>query len=234
MTDVRDSIVRSGNVLLPNSHGLRVRPQRPVRAVLALLLVVASVVAALTVFTRIGDRSDVLVATRTVLAGQRVVDSDFRVVSISTDDQLSTVSASDRAVLVGQYAKVRIEQGSVVTIGELQPKPLVSQDRVLMSVLVPAGQVPVGLREQSRVVLIVTGDSAPAPTLVEATVASVPGDLPALLGDTGSVQSSSVPLSVEVAPEFVSLIGSATAVSIGVLDPSAPLPGAQVSAGPGG
>ena len=229
MTDVRDSPVRTSGVALPSGRGLRVRPQRPVRAVLALLLVVASVVAALTVFTRIGDRSDVLVATRTVLAGEQVSASDFRVVSISTEDELVTVAAADREVLVGQYAKVRIEAGAVVTAGELQPEPLVSPDRVLMSVVVPAGEVPVGLREQSRVVLVVLGGGASSSTLVEATVVAIPRDLPALLADTAAVRSSSIPLSVEVAPEFVALIGSAEDVSLGVLDPFAVLPGAQVA-----
>ena len=95
-----------------------------------------------------------LVATRTVLAGEQLVDTDFRVVSISTEDDLATISASNRNVLVGQYARVRIEAGVVVTPGALQTDPLVSPDRVLMSVLVPAGEVPRGLREQSRVALV--------------------------------------------------------------------------------
>lgn len=228
MTDTREhpSQVVSDD-LIPPGRGLRVRPQRPVRAVLALLLVVASVVAALTVYTRIGDRSDVLVATRTVLAGEQTSDTDFRVVSISTEDDLATVSADDRPLLVGQYAKVRIEAGAVLTSSELQPDPLVSIERVLMSVLVPAGEVPVGLREQSRVVLVVAGGTTTSPTLVEATVAAIPSNLSTVLADTTGVRSQSIPLSVEVAPEFVSLVGSANEVSLGVLDPAAPVPGAQ-------
>lgn len=225
MTDVRDAPARTGTEFASAGRGLRVRPQRPVRAVMALLLVVASVVAALTVFTRIGDRSEVLVATRTVLAGQQVTEADFRVVSISTDDELATIPASQWQLLVGQYARVRIEAGAVVAGAALQPDRLVSEGRVLMSVLVPAGEVPIGLREQSRVVLVVTGDNAIEPVLVDATIAAIPRDLSAILSDTAGVRSASVPLSVEVSPEAVTLVGSAEDVSVGVLDPSASFPG---------
>lgn len=225
MTEVRDAPARTGIEFSAAGRGLRVRPQRPVRAVMALLLVVASVVAALTVFTRIGDRSEVLVATRTVLAGQQVTEADFRVVSISTDDELATIPASQWQLLVGQYARVRIEAGAVVAGAALQPDRLVSEGRVLMSVLVPAGEVPIGLREQSRVVLVVTGDNAIEPVLVDATIAAIPRDLSAILSDTAGVRSASVPLSVEVSPEAVTLVGSAEDVSVGVLDPSASFPG---------
>ena len=222
MTDVREVPVGAGSEFASAGRGLRVRPQRPVRAVMALLLVVASVVAALTVFTRIGDRSDVLVATRTVLAGEQVAESDFRVVSISTDDELATVPASERALLAGQYARVRIEAGAVVPAAAVQPERLVSAGRVLMSVVIPAGEVPVGLREQSRVVLVVTGANAVEPVLVDATVTAIPGDLLSILADTAGVRAASVPISVEVAPESVTLVGSADDVSIGVVDPSTP------------
>ena len=53
-------------------RGLRVRPQRPGRALFGVLLVVASVVVALTIYTRIGDRHEVLAVTRTVLAGEQL------------------------------------------------------------------------------------------------------------------------------------------------------------------
>ena len=231
MTDTLTRAERVGERPGSSGRGLRVRPQRPVRAVLALLLVVASVVAALTVYSRIGDRTDVLVASRTILAGDRLTDADFRVVSLSTDGDLAVTEASSRALLVGQYAKVRIEEGAVVTRGAIQPDELVSADRVLMSVLVPAGDVPRGLRERSRVALVVDVGDGAAPELVEATVVAVPPDLPAILSDTANVRSTAVALSVEVAPRFVAMVGSADEVSVGVLDPSAPFPGAQASTG---
>ena len=67
--------------------------------------------------------------------------------------------------------------GSLLVADSVQARPLVDPSKVLMSVPVPLSGVPAGLREGSRLVLIVTpqtaGRHAP-PVLVEATVAAVP------------------------------------------------------------
>src|SRR3954447_20632337 len=126
--------------------GLRVRPQRPARALAGALLVVASMVASLTVYSRIGDRHEVLALARTVLAGDRLADGDFKVVSISSDDSLTTVPASARPSLVGQYAKVRMLAGSLVVGDSVQPGPLVDPTKVLMS---PQGHRPLATQPRA-------------------------------------------------------------------------------------
>jgi hypothetical protein len=87
--------------------------------------------------------------------------------------------------------------------------------------------VPVGLREQSRVTLIVsaprTAATSDPPALVEAIVLSVPHNLAEIVGSSAS-QRDAVPLTVEIDPRWVSLVGTAESVSIGVLDPLAPFP----------
>ena len=216
-------------VLVPRSSGLRVRPQRPARAFFAGLVVVAAVVAALALYTRIGDRSEVLVVTRTVLAGDEIRDEDLRVVSISSDDDITTVSADARAGLVGQYARVRMVSGSFVVAESFQREPLVTPGRVLSAVTVPVGLIPVGLREQSRVALVVIpGDElgeviGEAPRLVEATITAIPRNLTELVGSDAGPRAT-VSLSVEIAPEDVELVGSAKAASVHVLEASAPFP----------
>lgn len=202
--------------------GLRMRPQRPIRALLGALLVVGSVVAAITIYTSLGDRVKVLAATRTILAGEPIDAADLRIVAISTDDELATISATERSVVIGQYARVRIAAGALVVDEAIQTAPLVDPDRVLMAIQVSAGSVPVGLREQSRVVLIVerstsvTNDTPPR--LVEATVVSVPADLAGRVAGAGP--NDVVALSVEVPPDAAAAIGTAEEISIGVLDPT--------------
>ena len=212
------------------ARGLRITPRRPGRALLGLLLVAASVATAMTIYLRIGDRMDVLVAARPVLAGQQIEPSDLRVVSVSIDGGLSSVPATDRALFIGRYAKVRIASGTLIVDANTQLDPLVSDDRVLMSVAVPLSGVPIGLRERSRLALIVTPSRTTAtanPTvLVEATVAAVPSDLASIVGGEVS-RSASIALSVEVPPEHVALVGSAESIAVGVLDPSAPFPDEQ-------
>ena len=141
---------------LATKPGLRMRPYRPVRALAGAFVVIASVVAAIALYSRIGDRTDVLAVNRTVLAGEQLTAADLEVVSISSDDHLAFVGASDRGLVVGQYARVRLAADSLLVPESLQPTALVDPGRVLMSVEVPAGQIPVGLREQSRLVLVVT------------------------------------------------------------------------------
>src|SRR5215208_2821419 len=99
---------RLGTSELAHRSGLRVRPQRTARALFGLLLVAVFVVAVLVIYTRIGNRSEVLAVNRTVLAGEQLTEGDLRVVSVSADDSFASVPATARSSLVGQYAKVRM------------------------------------------------------------------------------------------------------------------------------
>ncbi len=72
--------------VLASKPGLRMRPHRPMRALAGALIVVASVVAALALYTRIGNRTEVLAVSRDVLAGEQIDDADLEVVSMSSDD----------------------------------------------------------------------------------------------------------------------------------------------------
>lgn len=212
---------------LASKPGLRVRPYRPMRALVGALIVVAAVVAALAIYTRIGNRTEVLAVTRAVLAGEQITDADLQVVSISSDDSFPAIPASNRTIVVGQYAKVRLAAGSLLVNDSIQPDELVNPDRVRVSVEVPVGLIPVGLREQSRLTLVVTpaqsGGDHPRPVLIEATVFAVPRNLAEIVGTDESGRSM-VALTIEIDPQWVSLVGSASAVSVGVLDPAAPFP----------
>src|SRR3954464_6828144 len=112
-TQTGERLGLAGTELAPRSR-LRVRPQRPARALFGLLLVAVCVVAVLVIYTRVGNRTDVLALNRTVLAGEQLGDTDLRVVSISADESFASVPAASRASLVGQYAKVRLVEGSLL------------------------------------------------------------------------------------------------------------------------
>src|SRR5436190_15097103 len=134
MADVRDSSrprMTVAGAELGAGSGLRMRPQRPIRAVFAGLLVVASVAIAVTVYSRIGDRHEVLAVTRTVLAGEQLTDTDLKEVSISSDGSFASMPASSRSLIVGQYAKVRLVSGSLLVTDSVQSRPLVDPQRVL-------------------------------------------------------------------------------------------------------
>ena len=205
------------------------------RALAGAMIVIAAVVAALAIYTRVGDRTEVLAVRRPVLAGEQITRDVLQVVSISADESFPSLPATDLGLVVGQYARVRIASGSLLVADSIQPGRLVDPKRVLMSVVVPVGLIPVGLREQSRLTLVVTpaptGEPA-VPALVEAIVASVPRNLTEIVGSDESGRAM-VALSVEVDPQWVSLVGSASAVSVGVLDPQSPFPDAADQLGVG-
>jgi hypothetical protein len=207
--------------------GLRIRPYRPMRALVGAMIVIASVVAALAIYTQIGDRREVLAVRDGVLAGERITDENLQVVSISSDDSFPSISATNRALVVGQYAKVRLAAGALLVTDAIQPEELVNPERVRVSVQVTAGLVPVGLREQTRVTLVVTpplsGAERQPPVLVEAVVLFVPRNLAEIVGSSGT-EHDMVPLTVEIEPQWVSLVGTAGTVSVGVLDGQAPFP----------
>jgi hypothetical protein len=216
----------AGSELSPRS-GLRVRPQRPARALFGLLLVAVCVVGVLVIYTRVGDRQEVLAVRRTVLAGEQLADADLRVVSISADDSFPSVPATARSSIVGQYAKVRMIDGSLLVADSVQARPLVDPSKVLMSVAVPLSGVPTGLREGSRLMLVVTPDAGEAaPVLVEATVAAVPRNLGELVsgGDSNGSSSSTIALTVEVDPNAAATVGPAKAVAVAVLASDEPFP----------
>ena len=177
------------------------------RALVGAMLVIAAVVAALAIYARVGNRNEVLAVRRSILAGEQILDGDLQVVSISSDDSFPSIPASDRALVVGQYAKVRLASGALLVADSIQSEQLVDPERVLMSVVVPVGLIPVGLREQSRLTLVVTpaqsGSSREPPVLVEAVVAAVPRNLAEIVGSDESGRAM-VALSVEVDPQWVS------------------------------
>jgi hypothetical protein len=186
------------------------------------LLLVATVVAGLALYSSLSDDTEVLVLRETVLAGEQLTTEDLRVVAVSSQDDVAWVRADQRSMVVGQYARYRLAEGGFLTADAVQPERLVTPGRVLMSVEVPAGQVPVGLRERSEVVLVVTGPggSDATSTVVNAVVAAVPRDLATVIEDGGDAGRDVVALSVEVPAEMVTTVGTAAAVSVGVLDGS--------------
>lgn len=212
-----------GSVLAARS-GVRMRPARPARALLGALLVVAAVVAALALYSRLGDRTRVLALNRTVLAGEQITSADLRVVGVSSDDAVAWVEADDQAVVVGQFARYRLPEGALLVDESVQSRPLVTPGKVLVAVAVATAEIPVGLREQTRLVLVVAvpgppgGEPAP-PILVEAVVVAVPADLAAVVGGTSSGSPSYASLTVEIDPELVAVVSSADSVGVALVDP---------------
>ena len=161
------------------------RPRNPGRVAAGVLVVALSMLLALIAFRGSGHRVAVLVVARDVPAGAQITDGDLSVVNVAADAPLPTVSATERATIVGEYAKVRLLRGSLLIDGALQRGPLVDPNAAVLAIQVATGALPIGLREQSRVWLVLSPATGAATAVVNATVASLPVDL-----GTGAVSLS--------------------------------------------
>jgi hypothetical protein len=112
-------------------------------------------------------------------------------------------------------------RGTLLAPGSLQLQPLVDPARAVVALPITSTQVPVGLREGSRLLVTVISSSPAVPVVVvEGTVVAVPV-FPA--GAASGAVSVQVPLSQ------VATVSSAAKVAISLIDPSVPLPAGVIA-----
>ena len=195
----------------PSSTPARISSRARGRLALGALIVAIGVLINLAIYRSVDDKSPVLQLNRDVPAGQQISADDFRTVEIGADGAFRSVPSSDLNAVVGSYAKVRLIAGTLLAHEALQAGPLVAPGASVVAVTVPAGEVPIGLRERSRVsVVIVASDR---------TSASVNGTIVGLPSQTGS--SGQVSVSIELAAGDAGAVAAAEKVRLVLLDPGA-------------
>jgi hypothetical protein len=172
----------------------------------------------LLVFASTDKRVAVLQVVRDLPAGTQLTADDVRTVDVSADPSLAVVRAVDLSTVVGQYAKVRIVGGGLLSTGLLQARPLVAPGSAVVAVTVPAGEVPAGLRERSQVEVVMptTGDTLP--------VAPVTGRVVGLPASPDSV-TGQMSLSLEVSSADAVTVANATAIRVVLIDPGVDVAG---------
>ena len=139
---------------LPAPSPSRLSSRARGRLAIGALVVAVGVLLNLAVYRGVNDRTPVLQLARDVPAGQQLVLEDFRSVGVGSDGTFRSVPAGELNALVGSYAKVRLLAGSLLAREVLQSGPLVGAGASVVAVTVPAGEVPVGLRERSKVAVV--------------------------------------------------------------------------------
>ena len=181
------------------------------RLALGALVVVIGVLINLAIYRGVDDKSPVLQLNRDVPAGQQISADDFRTVGIGSDGAFRSVPSNDVNAVVGSYAKVRLIAGTLLAREALQAGPLVAAGASVVAVTVPAGEVPIGLRERSRVrVVMVASDRT------STSVAGLVVGLPAKAGSSGQVS-----VSIELAAADAVSVAAAEKVRLVLLDPGA-------------
>ena len=166
----------------------------------------------LLVFASADKRVAVLQVVRDLPAGTQLTADDVRSIDVSADPSLAVVHAVDLPTIVGQYAKVRIVGGGLLSTGLLQARPLVAPGAAVVAVTLPAGEVPAGLRERSQVEVVMptTGDTLP--------LAPVTGRVVGLPAAPDSV-TGQMSLSLEVSSADAVTVANAAAVRVVLVDP---------------
>ena len=136
-------------------RGFRPTSRRRSRIASGVALGAVAVAGNVLVYSSVDDRQLVLQAVRDVPAGAAVTQSDLGVVSVDVADSVRTIPSDEMTTTIGRYAKVRLVAGSLVVHEALQDRPLVSPGAGITAVQVPEGALPVGLRERSRVQLVI-------------------------------------------------------------------------------
>ncbi|MEY2400185.1 MAG: hypothetical protein QOJ08_296 [Ilumatobacteraceae bacterium] len=166
----------------------------------------------LLVFSTADRRVAVLQVVRDLPAGAQLGRADLRSIELSTDPSLAVVKTTEIASVIGQYTKVRIVTGGLLSSGLLQAGALVAPGSAVVAVTIPSGELPAGLRERSQVQIVIppTGDEVPPPP-VNGRVVGLP-EVP----DSTTGQLS---ISFEVSALDAVVVASATRVRVILLDP---------------
>jgi hypothetical protein len=196
----------------PSRVGFRPGSRRRARVAVGAGLAAVAVGGNVLVYRALGDTTPVLQVVSPVRAGQVVTAGDVRVVEVDLDPTVPFVPATDLDRVVDQYARVHLVAGTLVVAEALQSTPLVTPGQAVVAIEIRGTRVPAGLRERSRVlVVVVDGDDPLQRFVTEGRVVA-----------RGSADDSSdlVALSVEVGASDVAKVAAATDVRVALLDPS--------------
>ena len=192
----------------------RFRPssRRRNRIAAGIALVAAAIAVNIVLYTGLDDRRPVVQVVRDVPAGEVLTNDMLRTVDVQLDGSVEAIAGDDLEQIVGQFAKVRLVSGSLVSPQSLQPDPLVGAGSSVLAIQVPDGALPIGVRERSPIQLVIpAGPDDDEVRTVEGRVVGLPRTPDSAIG--------TVSLTVEVDAGEAPMIAAATDVRVVLLEP---------------
>ncbi len=212
MTDRRATAMTPESAASTEPRGFRPGSRRRARIAAGAALAAIAIGGNTLIYTSISHKTEVLQVVRNVRAGELVTSDDLRVVEVDLDPTVPAVDADQVGLVVNQYARVYIAAGSLMVQQLVQPTPLVSAGTGVVAVEIRPSRVPSGLRERSRVMIIVVPDNNDEQLFV--TTGRV-----VARGNESDTVTGLFGLSVEVTEEDAPLVAAGNDVRIVVLDP---------------
>lgn len=193
-------------------RGFRPASRRRARIATGVALAAVAIGGNVLVYSSLDDKSEVLQVIRNVRAGEIVTSDDLRVVEVDLDPTVPAVAADQIGLVVNQYARVYITSGSLMVEQLVQPMPLVTAGAGVVAVEIRPTRVPSGLRERSRVMIVVVPDNSDDEMFVTT------GRVVARGNDADNV-TGVFGLSVEVSEMDAPMVAAGNDVRVVVLDP---------------
>jgi hypothetical protein len=167
------------------------------------------------VYSALNSSEPAVQVVRDVAAGDAITSDMLRTVDVNVDATVNVIEGADLTSLVGQYARVRLVSGSLVTRQALQAGPLVSIGNAVVAFEVDASELPVGVRERVPVRLVIPADRSDddqTPVSIDGRVVGFP-----TASDSGV---GTVSVSVELDDADAAVAASADHVRVVLLVPS--------------
>ncbi len=202
------------SITKPRLIGFRPASRRRSRIATGVALAACAVGGNVLVYASVNNDTRVLQVIRDIRAGQIVTADDLQVVEVGTGAMVPTVAAGDEALVVNQYARVYIAAGSLLVAQFVQPGPLVTPGQAVVAVEISPSAIPAGLRERSRVQLVISPDQSS----LGMVPVSINGRIVAAADESDPV-SGRISLSVEVAEGDAARLASSDDVRVVLLDP---------------
>lgn len=166
------------------------------------------------VYSSLDDATPVVQVVRDIPAGTQITVDMLRTVDADLDSTVQTIPGAQLDLIPGRYAKVRVVSGSLLSNLVLQSEPLVTVGRSVVAIQLSDGSLPIGLRERSRVQLVI-----PGPTSSEEPPRVVTGRTVGLPVSSNSALAT-ITLSVEVDTAEAPALAAADDVRVVLLEPT--------------
>jgi hypothetical protein len=156
------------------------RVRRPVMAAISILMVIASVVAFVSIYTGENHRIAALTVVRTVYQGQSITASDLGVADASVSGGVSLVPSSSSNSVIGKRAAVELVPGSLLSSTDVSASRQIPAGDAVVGIALKDGQLPSSGIEPGDHVMVVHTESAgapapPTPLVNSASPAASPG-----------------------------------------------------------
>jgi len=180
------------------------------RVVIGLALLLGGALGTLGVVQRAGQRTPVLVMTRTVQAGEVIGATDVRVAELGLAPGVATLGVDQRARVVGHVAAVGLDAGQVLSPSSVADSPPLAPGQVAMSLALAPEHAAAGLlRAGDRVAVVASGKPGEQPAVRAGVLLSPVRVLSVLAQGDQTGGDRRLLVSLAVRPEQAALLAQA-------------------------